>query len=251
MKGRVAIVTGGSSGIGLAVACALAREGAHVVAVGRDTARLEAAAEEIRGAGAAAAEVVPEPADVGDLAAMERMAAHTLERFGAIDILVASAGIGRAPDATSPIARTVAQTPIAEWDAVIRTNLRGTYLSNRAVLPAMIARRAGQIVNVSSSRGGARGQAFAAPYSASKFGIVGMSEALAEEVRQFNIRVQVVLPEVTDTPLLARTTIVSRFGPLLQAPCVADIIVDLIAQPVDAFMIRPLIVPWSAAHAGA
>lgn len=249
MKGRVAVVTGGSSGIGLAVACALARKGAHVVAVGRDTGRLAAAAAAIR-SGASGTEVVTEPADVTDPDAMARMASRTLARFGSIDILVASAGIGRGPDATSPIARTVAQTPIAEWDAVIRTNLRGTYLSNRAVLPAMMARRAGQIVNVSSSRGGVRGQAFAAPYSASKFGIIGMSEALAEEVRRFNVRVQVVLPEVTDTPLLARTTIVSRFGSLLQAPRIADIIVDLIAQPEDALMIRPLIAPWASSHAG-
>jgi NAD(P)-dependent dehydrogenase (short-subunit alcohol dehydrogenase family) len=189
-------------------------------------------------------------ADVTDAAAMQRVAAQTLDRYGAIDVLVSSAGIGRGPDATSPIARPVAQTPIAEWDAVIGTNLRGTFLSNRAVLPAMITRRSGQIVNVSSSRGGVRGQAFAAPYSASKFGIVGMSEALAEEVRRFNIRVQVVLPEVTDTPLLARTTIVSRFGALLQPQRVAAVIVDLIRQPEDALMIRPLIAPWTAVEAG-
>jgi NAD(P)-dependent dehydrogenase (short-subunit alcohol dehydrogenase family) len=189
-------------------------------------------------------------ADVTDPGAMGSMAAQTLERFGAIDILIACAGIGRGPGAASAIARPVAQTPIAEWDAVIDTNLKGTFLSNRAVLPAMIGRCAGQIVNVSSARGGVRGQAFAAPYSASKFGIVGLSEALAEEVRRFNIRVQVVLPGVTDTPLLASTTIVSRFGALLKPARVADFIVALISCPEDVWMIRPLIAPSTHTRAG-
>jgi len=243
---RVAIVTGGTSGIGHATAIALAREGAHVVIVARTASRIVETIAALERSTPAAGTFAGVPADVTVEEDMTAMAERTLARFGRIDVLVACAGIGRPPDADGVIARPVAKLSSGEWDAVIDTNLKGTFLSNRAVLRSMIARRRGDIINVASARGAVRGQAFAAAYCASKFGVVGLSQALAEELAAYAIRVQVLLPDVTRTQLLERSTLSSRLGPLLPVERVAAAIVTMLTLPGDTVLREAVVAPMHA-----
>src|SRR5262249_28986426 len=139
--------------------------------------------------------------DVQSEVDVQQMADQTLAAFGRIDILVCAAGIVRPPESRLT---TVAQTPLADFEAVLNTNLRGMFLSNRAVLPAMIQQGGGDIVNVGSTSG-LSGIAFDGPYCASKFGVIGLSEALAEEVAPEGVRVQTLLPGPFETEMWHRT----------------------------------------------
>lgn len=239
LEGRVAIVTGGTSGIGRAAACALAREAAQVVLVGRDPARLERVAVEV-GASGAAGRALALRLDVGRDDDMESMRATVLERCGRIDVLVASAGIQGPADRRLPTA--VATMAVEDWDAVLRTNLRGVFLSNRAVIPAMLRQRNGTIINIASSRGGLYGNAHAAAYCASKFGVIGMTEALAEEIGPHGIRVTAILPDVVDTPILGDLGR-AMLGPSIPPERVAQLVVQLVTMPDDVQIVQPLIAP--------
>lgn len=161
--GKVAIVTGGSSGIGRAVCCALAAAGVSLVVVGRDQTRLAAALNVIR----KAAGVHDDPARIVGMALdvtcendMIAMADETVNRFGRIDMLIASAGILR-PHDTRPNA--LAHIPVLDWDTVLDTNLKGVFLSNRSVLETMIRQRCGLIINI-ASLSGRRALPLDAPY---------------------------------------------------------------------------------------
>jgi len=234
-KNNTAIVTGGTSGIGREVALALSRDGANVVVVGRNQARLDSMLADL------GADAVGLSLDVSREEDMRAMADRTLERFGQIDILIhcaASAGERGVP-------YPVAQMPVEDWDAGIATNLKGVFFSNRAVLPAMIAQRSGDIVNVASARGSVKGLPFAACYAAAKHGVMGLTASLAEEVWRHGIRVQVVLPDVTDTPLMQ---VVGDLAPqgMLKPRTVGEFIVDLIRAPRDGQLIEPWICPFAA-----
>jgi NAD(P)-dependent dehydrogenase (short-subunit alcohol dehydrogenase family) len=233
LSGQVAIVTGGASGIGEATCRALKARGARVVAVDVSPAKLE---ERRRNGGCDEALAL----DVRREEEMERMARETLERFGRIDILVASAGILRGTGSTP---RPLANVSLDEWEQVIETNLRGTFLSNRAVLPAMLKQRRGNIVNISSVSG-LKGRAFDAPYCASKFGVIGMSESLAEEVRNSGIRVQIVLPDAVDTPMWDQNGPVPRPPNAVSPERVAEVIVYLLAQPADTVIPSVVVAPF-------
>jgi 3-oxoacyl-[acyl-carrier protein] reductase len=237
---QVSIVTGGGGGIGRATCLALAGAGARVVAVDLDPARLAATVAAGAGGGVARGTLAL-PLDVSREVDMEEMARRTLDTFGQIDILVACAGILRGPGVKSP--RPLAQVTGEEWDAVIGVNLKGTFLSNRAVLPAMIRQRRGQILNVSSTSG-RRGRAFDAVYCASKFGVVGLSESLAEEVRHHGIRVQVVLPDAVDTPLWEQNGPIGPPPDALTPERVADLLTYMLSLPGDAVLQGPVIAPF-------
>jgi 3-oxoacyl-[acyl-carrier protein] reductase len=243
LRDRVAIVTGGSSGIGRATVHAFAAHGCRVVVAARDRERIVSVLDECRRAGARDEELMAVSADVTREADVRAMTDAALSRFGRIDILVACAGTGRPPGSENVLSRPVSGTSSADWDAVMQVNLTGIFLSNRAVLPAMIAAGGGDIVNVSSARGATRGQAFAAPYCASKFAVVGLTQALAAEVARLGVRAQVILPDVTRTPLLERTTMVARLGPLLPPERVASLIVAMVAMPRDMTVDRMRIAP--------
>ncbi len=243
LAGQVAIVTGGGSGFGRATCLALAQAGTHIVAVGRTAERLAETVAILRpetdrhGTRALALAL-----DVRSEADMEAMAARTLEAFGRIDILVCSAGIVRPPGSRM---RMVAQMPVSDFDAVIATNLRGVFLSARAVLPAMIRQGSGNIVNVSSTSGLA-GVAFDGPYCASKFGVEGLIQVLAEEVRRLGIRVQAVLPGLFETEMWTRSGNSMRPGGLTNPPPparVAEVIRYLVALPMDTRLIAPIVQP--------
>jgi len=239
LVGQSAIVTGGAGGIGLATALLLARAGAAVTIVDVDAARAGAAADEVRAAGAAA-DALAMALDVRKAADMETMAREVLAARGRIDILVAAAGILRGESGRP---RMLHETTAEAWDRVIDINLTGTYLANRAVLPAMLERKHGNIVNISSTSG-RHGLAYDSAYCASKFGVIGLSESLAEEVRPQGVRVQVVLPEVVDTPMLAQNGPLFRPREMLHADRVAAFILHLIALPGDMVLVNPVIGPF-------
>ncbi len=235
LDGRCVIVTGASGGIGSACAKLFAARGARLALIDRNEAKLTALAAEID------ADALTLMLDVTSEDDMAQMASRTLQRFGGIDVLVAAAGILR----TGGEPRTVLDTSYEEWRAVIEVNLTGTFLSNRAVLAAMLERGYGDIVNISSTTG-RQGRAFDAPYAASKFGIVGLSESLAEEVGRRGIRVQTLLPDAVRTTIWDQSGTTALKPPHMLSPDrVAQFVHYLITLPRDAFLLNPAIYPFN------
>jgi NAD(P)-dependent dehydrogenase (short-subunit alcohol dehydrogenase family) len=168
-----------------------------------------------------------------------RMAAATLERWERVDILVHSAGILRPPGSRL---QRCDETEVEDWELVIDTNLKSTFLTNRAVLPHMIEQGRGDIMNL-SSKSGRRGLAFDAPYCASKFGVIGLSEAIAEEVRSFGVRVQTLLPGTFDTDIWNQAGPLGKPLGLPPAARVAESILLMITLPPDTCVWSPLVEP--------
>lgn len=234
LAGRSVIVTGASGGIGSACARLLAARGASLTLVDR---RLDRLTDLERSIGAA--EIQSLGLDVTSESDMARMAEAAAGRFGGIDALISAAGILR----TSGQPRRVSDTSFEEWRTVIDVNLTGTFLSNRAVLPAMQQRSTGDIVNISSTSG-RQGRPFDAAYCASKFGVVGFSESLAEEVGRLGIRVQTLLPDAVDTPLWEQSGSAALKPRTMLAPeRVAEVVLYLLTLPRDAFLLNPLLYP--------
>jgi NAD(P)-dependent dehydrogenase (short-subunit alcohol dehydrogenase family) len=193
LAGQVAIVTGASRGIGRAAAAAFASEGAAVVLAARDTAALAANVAEIAAAGGRALAVT---SDVADEASVARLFAQAEAAYGPVTILVNAAG--------AVAHRPFVEMDIATWDAVLNTNLRGTFLCCRAAFQTMSAHGGGVIVNFSSLSGVPKVEKFPglSAYVVSKFGVAGLSEILAVEGRPHNIRVIAVSPGAVDTEML-------------------------------------------------
>ncbi len=185
--GRVAVVTGGVSGIGAGVAQRLAVEGARLSLWDMDEARLAAsgAAHTVR-------------LDVTDPDAVQRAADATEAALGKVDIMVTSAGI------TGPNHATW-EYPVAAWDKVIDVNLKGVFYCNRAIVPVMQRNGYGRIVNIASIAG-KEGNPNASAYSASKAGVIGLTKALGKELAATDIRVNCVTPAAAKTPLFAQMT---------------------------------------------
>jgi NAD(P)-dependent dehydrogenase (short-subunit alcohol dehydrogenase family) len=241
LTGKVAIVTGGASGIGQATCLALAKNGASVVVVDLAGPRLE----ETIGKFATEPSWTTSPplgltADVRNENDLQEMVQRTLDQFGRIDLLVHCAGILRGKG-SGP--KFLHQISLEEYEEVVDTNLKGTFLCNRAVLPAMMQQRQGHIINVSSTSG-IKGRAFDSVYCASKFGIVGLSEALLEEVRQYGIRVHVVLPDAVDTPIWDQNGPVRAPKDSLPPERVADLIAYLAMLPSDMVLNNLVLLPF-------
>lgn len=189
LQGKKALVTGAGKGIGKAIALALAAEGVDVALLGRNTANLEAVAAQVKAQGVQAAVV---SADISDRTSVE-MAIHQIQgSFGAIDILINNAGIA----AFGKFLELEPET----WENIIQVNLMGVYYATRAVLPGMIERKSGDIINISSTAG-QRGAAATSAYSASKFAVLGLTESLMQEVRKHNIRVTALTPSTIATDM--------------------------------------------------
>ena len=193
LAGRVAVVTGGGSGIGRASSLLFAREGAKVCVVDRDAAAAEESAALVRGAGG---EAMARCSDVGAAGSADADAAAVLERWGRIDVLMCAAGFS--------CGGTVLTTAPEDWDAVVRANLGGTWLWARAVLPGMRAHRSGSIITVASqlARAGGRGNS---AYVAAKGAILSLTRTMALDFAADGVRVNAILPGAIDTPLLRRS----------------------------------------------
>jgi NAD(P)-dependent dehydrogenase (short-subunit alcohol dehydrogenase family) len=182
---RVAVVTGGGSGIGAGIAARLSAEGARVSLWDRDEAALARAEAPHKSV-----------VDVADVEAVGGACARTVAALGRIDILIASAGIA-GPNAS------VWEYPIAEWNRVVDVNLNGVFYCNRAVVPHMLRDDYGRIVNIASIAG-KEGNPNAAAYSASKAAVIGLTKSLGKELAHSNIRVNAVAPAAVRTPLFAQ-----------------------------------------------
>jgi NAD(P)-dependent dehydrogenase (short-subunit alcohol dehydrogenase family) len=243
LEGKVVIVTGGASGIGRATCFTLTREGAGLVVVDIDKVGIDelvADLEHQRPDLATSETPLGLALDMRDEEDAEKMANQTLKRFGRIDILVHCAGILRSKESGPNFLH---QISVEEWEEVVETNLKGTFLSNRAVLPTMIQQRGGQIINFSSTSG-LKGRAFDSAYCASKFGVIGMSEALAEEVRQYGIRVHVVLPDAVDTPMWDQNKPVRPPEGSLAPDRVANLVCYLALLPEDTVLGNLIVLPF-------
>jgi len=190
LTGRVAVITGPAKGMGAAITRAFAAEGAHVALIGRDTNAIAPIADEVRSKGA---QVVVVPCDITDAAQCDAAAHKAKEAFGRIDILVNVAG------GSGPIGKTGVETTSDEFDAIVTLNMAGCFHTMRSVLPMMIAQRYGKIVNVGGTFG-MRGRAGRMAYSASKWGLRGITKSFALEVGAHNINVNCVAPGMVDGP---------------------------------------------------
>lgn len=207
LENQTAVVTGGSRGIGRAVCLELAREGANVVVcyAGRAEAAQKTAAD-CRAMGVKALAI---QADVAEEAAVQSLFAQTLEAFGRVDVLVNSAGITR-----DGLMMRMSQ---ADFDAVVDTNLKGTFLCMKAAARPMVKQRYGRIVNLSSVVG-LHGNAGQANYAASKAGVIGMTKSLAQELAGRGVTVNAVAPGFIDTDMTAAMPEAARQSMLSAIP---------------------------------
>jgi 3-oxoacyl-[acyl-carrier protein] reductase len=206
LAGKVVIVTGGTRGIGLAIARLLAEDGASVVVSGRDAARLDAAVKELESLGAPALGV---PADATKREDADRLVEATRERFGRIDVLVNNAGITRD--------QLLVRMKDDDWDQVLDTNLRGVFLMTRAVGKVMMRQKSGRIINIASAAG-AMGNPGQVNYSAAKAGVIGLTKASGRELAHWNILVNAVAPGLIETDMAAAIPAEAREAMLQQVP---------------------------------
>jgi NAD(P)-dependent dehydrogenase (short-subunit alcohol dehydrogenase family) len=192
LSGKVALITGGSRGIGRAIAAAYAQEGAGVFICARGPADLHQAIADIRSTGG---EAHGRAGDKGDAAHAKAIVQGALEQFGKLDVLVNNASL------LGPRV-SIAEYPVSAWEDVVRVNLTGSFLMIQEALKIMIPQRSGSIINVSSGVGRI-GKARWGAYAASKFGLEGLTQVLADEVREFRIRVNTINPGPTRTDMRA------------------------------------------------
>jgi len=219
VNGKVAFVTGGSRGIGLAIARALAAQGVQVAVTGKNQSHLSAARPKIEAAGPARVETLV--ADVRNYSDVERAINATVSRFGGLDFVINNAGVG--------IFANVADMTPAEWSEVIDTNLTGVFHVCHAAIPHLRARGGGFIINI-SSLAGANPFVGGAAYCASKAGLNAFSEALMQEVRYDNIRVSYIMPGSVATGFGGRDADAGADW-RIAAEDVADIVLDLVTFP--------------------
>lgn len=198
LKGKNALVTGAGKGIGRAIAIALANEGVNVGLLARTEKDLQTVATEIGALGVKTAFAI---ADVSDMPSVNIAVEKIQNELGNIDILINNAGTGT-------FGKFLELEP-AEWENQVKVNLFGVYYTTRAVLPQMIERQTGDIVNISSTAG-LRGNAGTSAYSASKFGVMGLSESLMQEVRKHNIRVTALAPSTVVTDLAKSANLINN-----------------------------------------
>jgi 3-oxoacyl-[acyl-carrier protein] reductase len=207
LAGRVAVVTGGTRGIGQAIAAWMLEHGASVVISGRDADRVDVAVKELTQNGAPAVGVV---ADAGRREDADRLVEMARERFGRLDVLVNNAGITRDG--------LVIRMKDEDWDRVLETNLKGAFLMTRAASKAMVrAKTGGRIINIASTAG-AMGNAGQANYSAAKAGLIGLTKATARELAHWGILVNAVAPGLIETDMAAALPTDARDALLAQVP---------------------------------
>jgi NADP-dependent 3-hydroxy acid dehydrogenase YdfG len=237
LAGKVAVITGGGSGVGKAVALSFLKEGAKVVIAGRDPAKLTAVAA----AANAGTNLRTVPTDVTSPAQCQALIQTATETFGRVDILVNNAG-------TNIKARTMRELTPEAWDMMIRTNLDGAFYCTRAVLPQMLGRKDGVIVNVVSVAGKRANPLGGAAYVAAKFGMGGLGTVLAAEEKDSGIRVSNIYPGEIDTPILEarpRPVTDEQRAVILKPEDVAEAVLFVAALPprvsVPELVIKPTV----------
>ncbi|WP_269237173.1 3-ketoacyl-ACP reductase [Flavobacterium flavigenum] len=189
LKNKNALITGAGKGIGKAIAIALAKEGVNVILISRTQLDVEQLAVKIENFGVKSLALT---ADVADINSVNTAVEKALAEFKTIDILINNAGI-------ASFGKFMELEP-AEWEKIIQVNLMGTYYTTRAVLPNMIERQTGDIINISSTAG-LNGNALTSAYSASKFAVLGLTDSLMQELRKYNIRVTALTPSTVATDM--------------------------------------------------
>jgi 3-oxoacyl-[acyl-carrier protein] reductase len=189
LKNKNALITGAGKGIGKAIAIALAKEGVNVILVSRTQADVDQLAIETNKLGVKSLAL---SADVSDINSINSAVEKAFAEFKTIDILINNAGI-------AAFGNFLTLEP-TEWEKIIQVNLMGTYYTTRAILPNMIERQTGDIINISSTAG-LNGNALTSAYSASKFAVLGLTDSLMQEVRKYNIRVTALTPSTVATDL--------------------------------------------------
>jgi len=189
LKNKNALITGAGKGIGKAIAIALAKEGVNVILLARTQADVDQLAAETTALGVKSLAL---SADVADINSVNQAVEKALAEFKTIDILINNAGIGS-------FGKFMELEP-ADWERIIQVNLMGTYYVTRAVIPNMIERQTGDIINISSTAG-LNGNAVTSAYSASKFAVMGLTDSLMQEMRKHNIRVTALTPSTVATDL--------------------------------------------------
>lgn len=240
LQGKSILVTGGGSGIGLAVARSLLEQGARVAITGRQAEKLQKAAEQLGHAD----HLLTQACDVTDPAQVQSLVAQVRQRFGPIDILVNNAGLNIKK-------RTMRDLTPETWQALVRTNLDGAFYCIHAVLPDMLQRKDGLIINISSVAGKRANPLGGAAYAAAKFGMSALGLCLAAEEKDSGVRVSNIYPGEVDTPILEqRPTPVSAQQRLsiLQPEDVAAAVLFVTSLPARASVPELIIKPTSQVY---
>jgi len=227
---KTALITGGGSGIGAAIAHRLASLGATVIICGRTTDRLRETAEKIRASGGQCEALV---CDVAHWDSVAALAARMQQTLGRLDILVNNAGFGGPGGPLHSL-------PLEAWETILSTNLRGVFYTIRALAPMMIAGGGGHIINI-SSLAGKNALPNRAAYSASKWALNGLSYSVAEELREHNVRVSVICPGSTHTDFSPHTG--RSAEKMLQPEDVAHAVAMLVTQAPQSFVSEILLRP--------
>lgn len=214
LKNKNALITGAGKGIGKAVAIALAKEGVNLILVSRTKSDIDQLAEETAKLGV---KTLALSADVSDINSINTAVEKAIVEFKSIDILINSAGI-------ASFGKFLELEPEA-WERIIQVNLMGTYYTTRAVIPNMIERQTGDIINISSTAG-LNGNALTSAYSASKFAVLGLTDSLMQEMRKHNIRVTALTPSTVATDM-AKDLNLTDGNPekVMQSEDMADLII--------------------------
>ncbi|UPZ15731.1 3-ketoacyl-ACP reductase [Flavobacterium humidisoli] len=214
LKNKNAFITGAGKGIGKAVAIALAKEGVNLILVSRTKSDIDQLAEETAKLGV---KTLALSADVSDINSINSAAEKAIAEFKSIDILINSAGI-------ASFGKFLELEPEA-WERIIQVNLMGTYYTTRSIIPNMIERQTGDIINISSTAG-LNGNALTSAYSASKFAVLGLTDSLMQEMRKHNIRVTALTPSTVATDM-AKDLNLTDGNPekVMQSEDMADLII--------------------------
>jgi len=214
LKNKNALITGAGKGIGKAIAIALAKEGVNVVLMARTQTEIDEVAKEISALGVKSLALT---ADVADMHSVNLAVEKALSTFKTIDILINNAGI-------AAFGKFLELEP-SEWERIIQVNLMGVYYVTRAILPNMIERQTGDIINISSTAG-LNGNALTSAYSASKFGLLGLTDSLMQEMRKHNIRVSALTPSTVATDMAKELNLTDgNPDKVMQAEDIAELLV--------------------------
>jgi short-subunit dehydrogenase len=232
LQEKVALVTGAGRGIGKAIAVSLAKLGCRLILAARTREQLDDVAKTIGN------EAVVIPTDLTRDDELDRLVEQSSKTWGSVDILINNAGWGkRAP---------VIRANVEDWDQTLRLNLRAPMILAQKLVPGMIAKGEGAVINIGSVSGKS-GEANGAAYSASKFGLIGFTQSLYEEVREYGIKVAVILPGYVDTPMIPPVKNLDR-SKMIQAADVAQAVLYILNAPSTSCPVEITIRPQRAPH---